>query len=130
MQRNTLYSILGVDAMLLSLKNLLLKGCCPSVAATYYFEQPLSHLKFDHIWDSLMELRHFSALFLNMYYFISRYKELQIANPGQMPSITLSLFQSPGGRKFITFITSFIRFVTKEFLNKVLFHSILHNLLD
>ena len=66
------------------------------------------------------------VLFLIMYYFISRYKELQTANPGQMPSITLSLFQSTGGRKFSTFITSFIRFVTKEFLNKVLFHSILY----
>ena len=73
-----------------------------------------------------MELKDFSVLFLIIYYFISRYKELQTANPGQMPSITLSLFQSPGGRKFITFITSFIRFVTKEFLNKVLFHSILY----
>ena len=28
-------------------------GCCPSVA-TYYFEQPLSHLKFDHIWHRLL----------------------------------------------------------------------------
>ena len=47
------------------------------------------------------------------------YKEIQSTNPG-LPSITLSLFQSPGGRKFITFITSFIRFVSKDFLHKVL----------
>ena len=33
-----------------------------------------------------------------------------------MPNITASLFQSPGGRKFLGFITKFVRFVTQQHL--------------
>ena len=42
------------------------------------------------------------------------YHEVQTANSTELPSITASLFHSPGGRKFLDFITAFVRFVVKE----------------
>ena len=39
-------------------------------------------------------------------------------HPSQLPAITASLFQSPGGRKFIHFISHFVRFVTKEIIRR------------
>ena len=39
-------------------------------------------------------------------------------NPNELPAITASLFQSPGGRKFINFISHFVRYVTKETLRR------------
>ena len=42
----------------------------------------------------------------------------QIENPERLPAITASLFQSPGGRKFLTFINSFPRFVVLRQLKK------------
>merc|ERR1712012_183600 len=46
------------------------------------------------------------------------YKELQMKHPNELPAITASLFQSPGGRKFINFISHFVRYVTKETLRR------------
>ena len=46
------------------------------------------------------------------------YKEIQTEHPQELPAITPSLFQSPGGRKFINFITSFVRYVAKEVLRQ------------
>jgi len=46
------------------------------------------------------------------------YKELQMKHPNELPAITASLFQSPGGRKFINFISHFVRFVTKEIIRR------------
>jgi hypothetical protein len=42
----------------------------------------------------------------------------QTENPDRLPQITASLFQSPGGRKFLTFINSFTRFVVLRQLKK------------
>ena len=39
-------------------------------------------------------------------------------HPNELPAITASLFQSPGGRKFINFISHFVRFVTKEIIRR------------
>ena len=39
-------------------------------------------------------------------------------HPNELPAITASLFQSPGGRKFINFISHFVRFVTKEVIRR------------
>ena len=44
------------------------------------------------------------------------YVYLQLQHADELPNITASLFQSPGGRKFLTFIIKFVRFVTKKHL--------------
>ena len=46
------------------------------------------------------------------------YPFLQTENPERLPQITASLFQSPGGRKFLKFISSFTRFVALRHLKK------------
>ncbi len=46
------------------------------------------------------------------------YVFFQTENPERLPQITASLFQSPGGRKFLNFISSLTRFVVLRHLKK------------
>ena len=39
-----------------------------------------------------------------------------VSKDNDLPSITASLFQSPGGRKFLEFMNPFIRFVAIKYL--------------
>ena len=49
---------------------------------------------------------------LNKYYFILGL----VSKDNDLPSITASLFQSPGGRKFLEFMNPFVRFVAIKYL--------------
>lgn len=40
------------------------------------------------------------------------YKDLQLAHPDSLPKINASLFQNPGGRKFLNFVTCLVRHAT------------------
>ena len=42
-----------------------------------------------------------------------------LSKSNDLPSITASLFLSPGGRKFLDFMNAFVRYVAKHYLTKV-----------
>ena len=42
-----------------------------------------------------------------------------VSKSNDLPSITASLFLSPGGRKFLDFMNAFVRYVAKHYLTKV-----------